>query len=362
VTASEENPGRGVTMQQVADQLGISLSTVSLALRGKPVIARETRERVMHEAKRLGYVYNRSAANLRQRKRTLVGLVVPDITNPFVGEAALGLQSELAGHGQFVVLANTRDSVATQTEVISSLIEERVAGLVLIPAIGTRDEDLRLLRDSATPAVLMNREVPNSDLPIVGTDDRQIVRLAIEHLRKAHGVTEASYFGGMQDAGPHQARKAAFDRELLEHGIRNMEAWNVTTGRDPEDLDPAALNKTTGPNPAAAYTAALSLLERHPLPQAILCHSDSIAMGLIRALDEKRVPPQSCAIVSIDGIAASAMTTPPLTTVAVDPGQMGRDCGRLLLTPSERDGTHHVPLKPRLILRRSCGCEGRGGE
>lgn len=339
VTAGTEGNGQGVTMQQVADVLGVSLSTVSLALRGKPVIAAETRERVVREAKRLGYVYNRSAANLRQRRRTLVGLVVPDITNPFVGEVALGLESELAGHGQFVVLANTRDSVATQTEVVSSLIEERAAGLVIIPAVGTRESHLRMLRDSATPAVLLNRQVADSDLPLVGTDDRQIVHMALDHLHKVHGFTEASYFGGLREAGPHLARKAAFDRELALRGLTTVEAWN----------------ETTGPNPTAAYTAALSLLEANPLPQAILCHSDSIATGLIRALDEGQIPPDSCAILSIDGIAASAMTTPPLTTVAVDPARMGRECGRILLAPGH-DGKHEEPLNLQLIVRRSCGC------
>ncbi len=327
-------------MQQVADELGISLSTVSLALRGKPVIAKETRERVQQEAKRLGYVYNRSAANLRQSRRTLVGLVVPDITNPFVGEVALGLQANLAEHSQFVVLANTQDSIGTQTEVIGSLIEERASGLVIIPALGTRAEDLRLLRDSATPAVLMNREVPDSGLPLIGTDDREIVRLAVEHLATVHGIVEAAYFGGLREAGPHQARKAAFDLELRKRQIHSAEAWN----------------QPTGPNPAAAYAAARSLLHAEPLPPAILCHSDSIAIGLIRALDEAGVPSRSCAILSIDGIAASAMTTPPLTTVAVDPGHMGRRSGRLLLHSPDHDAEPEEPARPHLIVRTSCGC------
>lgn len=338
--SDEERSAHSVTMRQVADELGISLSTVSLALRGKSVIASETRERVQREAKRLGYVYNRTAANLRQRRRTLVGLVVPDITNPFVGEAALGLQGVLAEQGQFVVLANTRDDVGVQSEVIGSLVEERAAGIVLIPAMGSQDEDLAMIRDSAMPAVLMNRDVPNSGLPLVGSDDAEIIRLAVEHLAEVHSVAEAAYFGGLGEAGPHVARKDAFDLELSARGIKNAGTWN----------------ESTGPNPTAAYEAALSLLKAEPIPPAIVCHSDSIAIGLIRALDEARIPPERCAIVSIDGIPASAMTRPPLTTVAVDPGQMGRDCGSLLLQPFKGDGTHRGPLRPHLIIRRSCGC------
>lgn len=340
VTTDDGGNRQGVTMRQVADGLGISLSTVSLALRGKPVIAAGTRERVLREAERLGYVYNRSAANLRQRRRTLVGLVVPDITNPFVGEVALGLQRELAEQGQFVVLANTRDDVGVQSEVIGSLIEERAAGLVLIPAVGTREEDLRLLRGPGTPAVIMNREVPHSSVPLVGSDDREIIRLAVGHLHEVHRVTEISYFGGLLEAGPHQARKAAFDRELEERGLGTVGEWNVSTG----------------PNATAGYDSALPLLKSGRLPPAVLCHSDSIAIGFIRALDEAGVAPFRCAIVSIDGIAASAMTTPPLTTVGVDPERMGRDAGRLLLQRDRPDGAHAGPLAPQLIVRRSCGC------
>lgn len=332
--------GAGVTMQQLADSLQVSRSTVSLALRGKTIIAAETRQKVQREAERLGYVYNRSAANLRQRRRTLVGLVVPDITNPFVGEVALGLQNALAKQKQFVVLANTGDEVSVQTEVLSSLIEERAGGIVLIPAVGTKAADLRLLHDLQTPAVLMNRHVPGSVIPFVGTDDERISRMAVEHLTEAHNITDAAYFGGLGAAGPRQARNEAFDYELRQRGISNAAVWNVCTG----------------PNPASAFEVASSLLATQPPPAGILCHSDSVATGLLRAFDEAGASLEDCAIMSIDGIAASGMTRPPLTTIAVDPGSMGRRCGHLLLRASGYDLPPDEIALSQLIIRRSCGC------
>jgi LacI family transcriptional regulator len=171
----------------------------------------------------------------------------------------------------------------------------------------------------------------------VGTDDVEIIRLAIEHLAEIHQIHEASYFGGIGEAGPHLARKDAFDRAIAARNIKNVEPWNAVSG----------------PNPTSAYEAAYSLLKTEGIPEAIVCHSDSIAIGLIRALDEVAIPPGRCAIVSIDGIGASAMTTPPLTTIAVDPGQMGRNSGHLLLRATDGE---RLPLSPRLIVRRSCGC------
>lgn len=329
-----------VTMQQLADSLDLSVSTVSLALRGKEVIAAKTRDRIHREAARLGYVYNRSAANLRQSRRTLVGLVVPDITNPFVGEVALGLQGSLAAHGQFVVLANTRDDVATQTEVLDSLLEERAAGIVLIPAVGTESTDLRRVRDSNTPLVLVNRNVPGGGLPFVGTNDREIIRLAVEHLADIHRVREAAYFGGLAQAGPRKARYAAFRHHVEAKGIRNCDLWTVSTG----------------PNAKSAFETARLLLRTGQLPEAIVCHSDSVAAGLLRALDDARVDAAQCAVVSIDGIAASEMTVPPLTTVAVDTAGTGSSAGHLLLTRSGCDPADTAPRPPRLIVRRSCGC------
>jgi LacI family transcriptional regulator len=130
-------------MQDVADALGVSLSTVSLALRGNEVVARATRHRVQEAAHRLGYVYDRAASRLRTRHRTVVGLVVSDITNPFAAETALGLQRAVMPDGGIVALANRFDRIATQNAILTTLVEERVAGVVLIPALGTCDAPAR---------------------------------------------------------------------------------------------------------------------------------------------------------------------------------------------------------------------------
>lgn len=326
------------TMQDVANSLGVSVSTVSLALAGNVVVAETTRARVQREASRLGYVYNRSAANLRTQRRHLVGFVVPDIANPFVAESALRLQEVVSERGQFVVLANTREDVSSQTAVLQALAEERAAGVVLIPAIGTTAGDLSSLDAAGLPVVLMNRTVEDSGHPYVGADDHRVIDLALGHLVGVHQVGSVAYFGGLDLAGPWLARKSRFDSVVAAGGAENVADWSTPTG----------------PNPSSAYEQAADLIRRCPPPAGLICHSDSIAIGVIRAFNEAGIGPGDCKVVGIDGIAQSAMVTPTLTTVSVHPGGIGMAAGRLLMDAAS--STDLLPPPPSLNVRASCGC------
>lgn len=333
----------GMTMQDVARSLGVSVSTVSLALSGNKVVAAATRERVRLEAERLGYVYNRRAASLRKSSRNLVGLVVPDITNPFAAEAALGLQNAEVLDGHMVALSNTREQIQLQTEILTTLIEERATGIVLIPAIGTQASDLQILIRSGMPTVLMNRDIPESGLSFLGADDDAIIRCAVGHLVATHHVGSAAYFGGLAAASPRQSRSRLFGEYLAGMGVANDKTWDIPTL----------------PNAEAAYESALTRLQTGPLPDAVLCHSDSIALGFLRALAVVGGEQRKCAVVGIDGIAGGRITTPSLTTVGVYPGRMGAEAGRLLLSQAKpiSQPTDREDLEPALVLRESCGCE-----
>lgn len=329
-------------MLDIARSLGVSVSTVSLALGGSELVASATRERVRSEADRLGYVYNRRAADLRKSRRNVVGLVVPDITSPFASEAALGLQNSSALRHHIVALSNTREKIDVQTEILTALIEERAMGVVLIPALGTRSEDLELLKRSRVPTVLMNRDVPGSGFSFVGADDSALIDMALGHLVEVHKIRSAGYFGGLADASPRKNRSRLFSAYLRRAGIVEDDTWNITTG----------------PRPLAAFHAARERLRSEgPLPDAIVCHSDSIAIGLLRALamDARE---RSCAIVGIDGLVSGLLSTPSLTSVAVFPARMGAQAGRMLLGEATGVGTtpDRDSLAPQLILRESCGC------
>ncbi|GAA1503836.1 LacI family transcriptional regulator [Agromyces terreus] len=332
--------GAAQTMQDVASSLGVSVSTVSLALRGNPVVSEATRARVQAEALRLGYVYNRSAANLRTKRRHLVGFVVPDVANPFVAESALGLQAAMSEGSQFVVLANTHEDLAVQTGIIRELAEERAAGLVLIPAIGTGPDELDALRATQMPAVIMNRHLPGDRFPYVGADDEAVVDIACDHLFGVHASRTVAYFGGIDDAVPHVLRRARFSSNVRAAGLVEAMEWGVPTR----------------PNSDSAYEVASRLIaEGTRPPEAVVCHSDMIAIGVLKALNDAGIPPAECRVVGIDGIRLASMTTPGLTTVSVHAPSLGRLAGELLLHGTGDDETVRS-LVPQLVVRESCGC------
>ncbi|MFI5614327.1 LacI family DNA-binding transcriptional regulator [Amycolatopsis sp. NPDC051903] len=336
--------GRGaVTMQQVADALGVSLSTVSLAFRDAPVVAPATRERVRAEAARLGYVYHRAAANLRRGRSNLVGLVVPVITNPFVAQMATGVQEVLAEHGFVLLLANTGGSVEQQLKLVRTLAEQRAAGAVVIPVLDTPAADLRAAHAAGLPFVLVNRDIEGAGLPFVHQDDEAIADLAADHLFAEHHVRTVGYFGGVEAARPRRVRLARLRERAADAGVTFAQRWAVGTAPTPEE----------------AYATARRLLAGGSPPEALVCHSDELAWSLLRALAEAGIGPGECRVVGIDGIPTSAMFSPALTTVAVDALGEGRYAGAVLLDElGVLDLAEHTerPAPPALVVRESCGC------
>lgn len=327
-----EGPQR-TRMADVAESLGLSVSTISLAFRDSPLIASTTRAAVRKEAQRLGYVYNRGAANLRRSTSELVGLVVPDIRNEFAAEVALGLQEVLESDGLFVALANTGDDLGRQGEILQSLREQRVEGIVLIPALHSQPHDVEL---SDVQVVLMNRAIEGSRLQYIGVDEFALVKVATDHLFLRHRVESASYFGGIREASGRIARAAAFHELAVETGVAMSAPWMTATPRTAH----------------GAYEVAAGLLQSTPPPNGLLCHSDEIAWGVLRALREAGYGPEDCRVIGIDDLPVSSVFSPSVTSVALQPRQLGREAGAAL-----RGTLHASPARiPQLNIRESCGC------
>ncbi|GAA1586903.1 MULTISPECIES: LacI family DNA-binding transcriptional regulator [Kribbella] len=335
---------RRVRMLDVANSLGVSRATVSLVMRGSPLVSTATRESVLAEADRLGYVYNQAAASLRTQRNDVVGLVMPDIVNPLVAEVSLGAQEVLTGLGYFAAIVNTSESVETQQRLFRTLVQQRVAGVIIIPALRTGADDVAEMSRSQLPFVVLTRAFPDSGVPFVGTDDLMIGRIGVEHLTGTHGCREIAYFGGNLLATPRVARERSFREAAAAAGAVCDETWSAP-------FDAGIVD---------AYQAATRLLDHGPPPRGILCHSDQVAYGLLKALQLKGYTPEDCSVVGIDDLLQSQLWTPSVSSIAVQPTEIGRVCARVLLaeigTPT--DGPL-APPQPVLHPRTSCGCEPR---
>jgi LacI family transcriptional regulator len=287
----------------------------------------------------LGYIYDQVAASLRTRHARVVGVVVTNIGNPNLAEVILGLEAEFREAGYLPLLTVTRDDAAQQDEAISALQEHNIAGLVMVPASGTDPALVGRLTAGGLGHVFVTRYVEGARASFVGTDDVRGGELAGQHL-VAHGCRRLAYLGGPAWMLSRHERLAGVRRAVL------------AAGHSDELID--LPGETSG---GGGLTAGRELLDRGDLPDGVVCHSDSVAFGLYRALRERGLG-DGMPVIGYDDIPGAALWEPPLTSVAVHGRRLGQRAARLLLDrmtdPYAAPVVHRA--EPGLAIRRSCGC------
>ncbi|MDA3625718.1 LacI family DNA-binding transcriptional regulator [Saccharopolyspora oryzae] len=332
-----------MTLRDVAEKAGVSRATASLVLRGTGRVSDATRERVEKAMSDLGYVYDRVAASLRTQRGQFVGVVITNIGNPFFSELFKGLEAGLLRAGYVPLLASTSDDVEQQDAVLTGFHEHQVAGLALVPATGSDQALVDRLTAWGIGHVLLTRYLGDARLTYVGADDVLGGRLAGEHLVR-HGARKFAYVGGFPQMLSRRDRLTGLRQAVEEAGL------------DPDDVIDLP-GRVSG---AGGLELGRDLLDRGELPDAVLCHSDSVALGLFRAMHDKGRT--DVRVIGYDGIADAALWEPPLTSVAVHPGRLGERAAEMLL--SRMAGPKAAPdvelAEPELVIRRSCGCGSEG--
>ncbi|MFT4215928.1 MAG: LacI family DNA-binding transcriptional regulator [Micropruina sp.] len=343
-----------ITLKDVAARAGVSRTTASNVMSGGGRFSEDTRERVHRAMRELGYVYNRSAASLRTQRTRTVGVMVTHIASPFHAELLVGLEAALTAAGFLSLVATTADDPARQDTLVAELREQRIAALAIVPATGTSPGLLEQLAQARLPHVLMTRYLPGVPAPYVGPDDVLGGRLAAEHLLQ-HGSRSFAYVGGSAGMVSRHDRR------------RGIQLGLAAGGMDPVQLQDIP-GSSTGPG---GLLIGKQLLAGGPLPDAIVCHSDSVAFGVYRALRSSGRA-QGIRIIGYDNVHNAALWEPPLTSVATNPITLGRAAAQLILeqigddpesvaddsTGSFRvlpDGLSRV-FEPQLMVRESCGC------
>ncbi|MGP4109292.1 LacI family DNA-binding transcriptional regulator [Streptomyces sp. 4N509B] len=332
--------GEKVTLRDVAAHAGVSRATASLVLRGTGRVSPSTRERVLASMAELGYIYDQAAASLRTRHAKVVGVVVTNIGNPNLAEVILGLETEFRQAGYLPLLTVTRDDAEQQDQAIAALQEHRIAGLAMVPASGTDPALTERLTEAGLGHVFVTRYVEGAEASFVGTDDVRGGELAGEHLLW-HGCQRLAYLGGPawmlsrheRIAGVRRAARAAgHTGELIELPSETSGEGGLAGGRE--------------------------LLARGELPDGVVCHSDSVAFGLYRALREAGVAAGGVRVIGYDDIPGAALWEPPLTSVSVRGRRLGQRAARLLL--DRMTDPYAAPVvrraEPELAIRQSCGC------
>lgn len=335
ISASANRP---MTILDVAAAAKVSKSTVSLVLQGSELIRAETAERVREAARRLGYVYNQRAADLRRKSSNTIGVIINDLMNPFFAEVLVGLERKLVDAGYIVLMAHTDEDLGRQEKVLRTMREQHAAGIALCPALGTPAALTKTVKSWGIPLVVMVRTLGSGAYDFAGSDNTQGVRLATQHLVDA-GHRRIGFLGGR--SGP-----------VLEQRLRGYQAAlaRARIGYD-EKLVFAA-----NPTRAGGYETMQALLDVRPSVQAAVCYNDLAAFGALSALGERGLRAGTdFALMGFDNVLAAAHSNPPLSTVDIRPNHLGEHAATLLLRRIETPALtrQQYLAAPQLVLRQS---------
>jgi LacI family transcriptional regulator len=322
-----------VTIKDVARAAGVSAATVSRVMSTPDVVRADTRLRVQTAAAELGWQPSRAAQVLTTGRTANLGLIVPDLTNPFFPGVVKGVQSRAREAGYSVFLGDTDEDPAAEADLARAL-SKQVDGLLLCsPRMG--DDELRAVAGE-TRVVLINRRL--GQIPSVTIDNVDAIRQAVAHL-KALGHTRIAHVAGPRASWSNRERTRALRAATTAAGLTLVELGNVVP-------------RFTGGVAAADLVLAADVT-------AVVAYNDLVALGLLNRFAARGVKvPDDMSVVGFDDIILSEMVHPALTTVALPQEQAGRAGVDLLLQLLQRPDRAANPkreLPSQLMVRHSTG-------
>ena len=330
-----------IRLKDIARELGVSVITVSKALRGNTDISEATRQRILIRMRELDYQPNLTARSLATGHSFIVGLIVPDLLNPFFTELAKSLGGALRkqSYGLFVS-SSEEDAEIEQCEIRMMLA--RGVDALLIASCRPNLQCFYSIHNQTTPFVLLDRPFPQLRANFVGTDDYAGGRLATEHLILI-GRKRQAYIGS-PDLSSASDRYRGFRNALRDHDIEVRESFVLSS----------PLVDASGDN--AGYQMMQQLLRGKSRPNGVFCHNDVVAIGAMKAtLDAGLSIPEDIAFVGFDNVHYSRYLQIPLTSVDQSTAQLGETAAQLALDliAKKLDKPKNILLAPTLVIRQS---------
>ena len=328
-----------VSLRDVAKAAKVSVGTVSNVLNRPEVVAPETLARVQGTIKDLGFVPNGFARHLRSGHSRTLGLIVPDVANPFFTEVARGVEDAASKRDYAVFLCNSDESASKEDRYINVLIEQQVRGVLITPT-DVKSDRLDAMRARGIAVALVDREIKGRKQCSVSVDDVHGGQLGIEYLTGL-GHTDIAWVCG-PDSIPQVADRGA--------GVAKAAKF---AGAKVETIRVSLMNTTQGEE------AAKKILALKTTPTAIFCANDLVALGVMRTLRENKFKiPEQVSVLGYDDIEFAASAAVPLSSISQPAYQMGVTAADLLLNECEEADTHEhqqIRFQPQLVERASTG-------
>jgi len=330
------------TVKDVAKRAGVSAMSVSRVINDRPGVGAETRRRIEEAIAELNFAPSRIASSLVSAKTQTIGLIVPDVSNPFFAPIVRGAETAARKAGFRVLLCNSESDLRLERDYVSDLVSHRVEGLLIAPVSDRSREHLARLKKGQYPLVLIDRHIERLDCDSVTLDNVGSARtlgehlLAVGHRRIAH-ITDAT------DVSTGRERLKGFEEALRAAGI---------------PLEPELLFHTTV-DQIGGYRAMQQILRMEARPSAVLAVNNMTAVGAMQAIREAGLTvPHDISLVCFDDVQHLAVVAPFLTVIDQPAETMGSVAAQLLLEriAGQAGGRSRRIIFPgKLIVRQSCG-------
>ncbi|MFC4001713.1 LacI family DNA-binding transcriptional regulator [Prauserella oleivorans] len=322
------------TIHDVAKLAGVSTSTVSRVLSRSRSVQPESARKVLAAAEELGYRYNAVARALRTHRSNTIGMLVPQISNPFFPALVEAVERRLQAESLELFLCDSQRDVEVEARRLRALVERQVDGIIISPYDFTASAPAVADLVGRIPIIQVDRRVEGSLTDWVGVDDAAGFAQVVDHL-VATGRRRLAFVSSQLTNYSAHARLSAITTTLDDHGLSLAQppllgSFEVAWGLD------------------AAERIDLTRVD------AVVCGNDAIALGMLRGLRRAGVSvPGDVAVTGFDDISFAAISDPPLTTVSQRWDVMAGECVRLLLEPAGRGAARRVAVTPTLQVRES---------
>jgi len=345
-TMPEKN--RPVTIKEVARIAGVSIKTVSNVVNDWPYVSEETRQKVLDVIREVGYRPNYSARSLVTGKTKTIGVIIPDISNPFFGMAIRGCEDLLFQKEYSLVLCNTNEDINRERFNLELLMSRGVDALIVW---GARNECTKIEEYTGDQIPLVTVDLPGCPLSGnhtgVTVNSQEGAFEAVRHLIDL-GCRRIGHLEGPDIRMTAQRRVNGYRQALESAGI---------------PYDPNLL-VSDAPSIRGGFRAAMEILTSRK-PDAIFCYNDLMAVGALVAAREKKINvPQDLMVCGFDDITMASMTEPPLTTIRINQYKLGHLTGRLVLDRLEKkiEGPQAISFPVALQVRGSTNRNSFGNE
>lgn len=336
--ANQSGPILKPTMHDIARESGVAIGTVSNVLNGLESVRPKIKERVTRAITKLGYEPNQAARALRRNRSDIIGMVIPDITNPFFPLVVRGAEDAAYKKGLRLILGNSDEDAEKEIKYVNDLLQYNPTCLILIP--GSRSVlDAGILANSRCPTVCIDKRIKGWKGVLVASANEEGGYRATRYLLSM-GHKRIAIISGA-NTGVSLDRSDGYKRALEEEGIDQNREYLMEEDRFDRP---------------AGYRATLALLQTKNPPTAIFAENDLMAIGSIEAIREMGLKcPQDISVVGFDNLDVCEMIEPALTTISQSPYDIGAKAVEVALHILEQNftGAENVVLPVNLILRNS---------